>query len=104
MAKLTWRVGAAPTGLYKSFHSRVWPHAYTKRANLAAFLEAENSYHPQLAETTIMRIKVADWSSGRRVWRLLTARPVGVKAAKALLAQFLDARPEWALEPPTENN
>jgi hypothetical protein len=95
-AKLKWRVGEKPTGLYRSFAERAWPSAELPNGHIAAILEASEAYALRVAETTELRVRVADRSAGSTfVWRTLKARPVGVKAAKALVARFFEAHSEF---------
>jgi hypothetical protein len=94
--RLKWRIGETPTGRYRSFESRAWPHAEGAAGAWYARIEADAAYEPRVAETTELRVYVADRSTGGPFkWRRLKARPVGVKAAKELVAKFFALHPEW---------
>lgn len=90
--KLKWRLGEKPTGRFKSFHKRGWPSAeYADGSPAASIAPEDNSgYWPNLAETTVLITRVADRAGHTFVWRRLTARPVGVKAAKLVAQEFID--------------
>ena len=95
--KLKWTVGEKPTGPYKSFANRSWPTAEYPDGDFAGSIAAVNgeSYSPRIAETTELEVRVAlretdrGWNAGR-----LKKRVVGVKAAKALLQDFIDRNVE----------
>ncbi len=92
--KLKWRVDQPPTGRYRTFMKRGWPEAEAN-GRPVAWLDAERSYEPRHAEDTELTVRVRNWSDPLAPMKTLKARPVGVKAAKALVARFFEAHPEW---------
>ena len=98
-ARIVWRVGEKPTGPYRSFHYRSWPSASypDKDGRLVAYLHAGHrvSYHPSEAETTILTVRVMNYKDEKPEWRQLKIKPVGVTAAKELVAEFFKQHPDW---------
>lgn len=94
--RLKWFTQPAPTGLYRSFQTRGWPEA-RYGDSVVAYARSEAPYHVSASESTALEVMVADRSAGVGPfkWRKLKARPVGVAAAKALVAKFFAAHPEW---------
>ena len=98
--KLKWRVGEKPTGPYRSFHQRSWPTAwYGPDDQLVAALDCEDGrgYWPNEAETAVLIVRVFDYRDGAvgRKSAQLKGRPVGVKAAKALVQRFFEINSDW---------
>lgn len=48
--KLKWRVSPEPTGRYRSFDTRSWPHADYPNGDTAAMLTCSESYTADLAK------------------------------------------------------
>lgn len=98
--KIVWKVGDEPTGRYRSFQHRSWPVAtFGRDGPMAAMLVPVEpmSYSPHIAETTELRIKVADYSMKDEsfTWRRLKATVIGVTAAKELYLRFLASNPTF---------
>lgn len=91
-SKLKWRVGEKPTGRYKSFQKRSWPSAEYPDGKMAVMLYAANGegYWPNLAETSTIEIRVADYQGNGFCWMILKRQVVGVKQAKLVAQEFVD--------------
>lgn len=98
--KLKWRVGEKATGRYRSFHKRSWPTAEYANSRMAARIGQVdgNGYEPRLAEQLTLMVYVADYVDTTFHWRRLIARPVGVRAAKAVAQEFIDNNFERLLD------
>lgn len=98
--KLTWRVGVAPTGQYRSFERRAWPSADYKNGKAAAFMSHADSYEPSLhkdAEGLGIKLHVAVWvlqDDGHWVfkWRVLNKRATSIKEGKEIMEEFLNGQ------------
>lgn len=96
--KLKWRVGEKPTGRYRSFHKRYWPQAWYGDHLVAALDEVDgDSYDYVISEDATLMVYVFDYRDGAvgRKMHRLKARPVGVKAAKALVQRFFEINSDW---------
>lgn len=98
--KLTWRVGAAPVGQYRSFERRAWPSASYKNGTCAAFLSHEESYEPSLHKDAVdlnIKLHIAQWiqkedGSWAFKWRVMSKRASTIKEAKQIAEDFLNGQ------------
>lgn len=97
MDKITWKVASAPTGRYRSFEHRGWPHAYWSDGLTCAFISCEDSYTPARARgeqthaelvvwVAIVREDKAQWQNCR-----LKQRCTSLAQAKELVQKFWEA-------------
>lgn len=99
--KIIWRVGDSPTGMYRSFSQRTWPSAADENGNAIAAMYHGESYTAQLAADAgenRIQVAIADWSDkkhGAFTWKTLKQRFSDVKSAKAAVANFWEAHPEY---------
>lgn len=104
--KLKWKVGAAPTGRYRSFETRSWPSAKHDDGRPAAYLDCDLPY--KKSATTMdgveITVRVADWSAPSNTmtgegftWRKLKRHAVSLAEAKLLAARFLERHPEFTI-------
>lgn len=103
---IIWRVQSAPTGKYRSFERRGWPHAYYEDGAPAAMITCDrDEYVPSRVKTgehAPLRVHIADHSVRRGkspeeaakypgfIWRRLTGQCKTLDEAKALAEQALD--------------
>jgi hypothetical protein len=89
MIKLQWQVAEAPTGRYRSFQKRGWPHAvYKGTDNWAVAIYCDDSYvpaHARSGQHQELTVRVADYSAnnGSFEWRTLKTRFKTLDEAKA---------------------
>jgi hypothetical protein len=57
--------------------------------------ESGEGYRPNIAETEVLIVRVAQPKGHTFEWRRLKARPQGVGAAKILVDNFFRANPSW---------
>jgi hypothetical protein len=102
--KIRWRVSPAPTGRFKSFQPRGWPHAEYPCGKAAGFIAVQggmlsDSYNGVNAKRTdlSLQVYVAEWSNSGNpddaAWnnRRLKARFKTLQEAKEALSRFLEA-------------
>lgn len=103
--KLKWKVGAAPTGRFRSFDSRAWPSAYYDKTDRAAcMITCTESYTPALGRDPAPKkfgggpleliVRIADYTpiegGSSWKWRSLTRRFDNLDAAKEAAEKFLN--------------
>lgn len=94
--KLKWKVGDKPTGRYRSFQKRSWPTAtFGTEGEMAAMIQADESYSAKIAESTEVRLYVADHREKPWRWRKFKNSFPGVTKAKSVAEDFFRQRPEW---------
>jgi hypothetical protein len=102
--KLKWKVGAAPTGPYKSFYKREWPEAMYEDGSAAALITCDDDYRPARVKTgehAVLAVSIASYPLVRDpkeagfVWRKLTARFETLDLAKAAAQHFIDTHPDF---------
>lgn len=99
--KLVWRVAPKATGRYRSFEKRQWPTAYydsTEGPWAGQIMPVDDNdwYHPGIAETARLQVRFRSYTNGiphSKDFRL-KKEVVGVKAAKALLEEYLSKNPQ----------
>lgn len=90
--KIKWIVSPKPTGMYRSFQKRAWPHADYLDGTFCASLLCETPYsaravkigdHPEII------VRIADHS--RKPWqaRILKAKAKTLAEAKAMVKEHL---------------
>ena len=102
-SKIKWKVAEAPTGRYRSFFSRDWPHAYYENGDSCAFIKCDDSYRPADAKSgnhSELKLYIADWSISTKEhktfkWKVAVRRPATVAEAKVLLNELLEKFPSF---------
>lgn len=98
---IRWKVGEAPTGMYRSFHGRAWPMAHWKneRQVVCASIECESNYSAAaVREGTHAELAVRIADHGAKPvweWKRLKARFKTLDEAKAGLEEFLLKNPSF---------
>lgn len=108
---LIWRVDSPPTGRYRSFSRRGWPHAYHPEDNSpAAMIQCEDEYVPsrvKIGQHAELVVSIADHSIRRGktpeqarelagfIWRRLKQRCKTLDEAKALAEAATLAHPTF---------
>ena len=95
---LHWQAGAVPTGRYRSFDKRLWPHAhYGKDGPLAAMITCDDAYTPTRGRGVVahapLRVVLHNYSDNTRP--ALKARFATLQEAKDATFKFLTAHPEY---------
>lgn len=114
--KLFWKVDSPPTGAYRSFQTRAWPHAYYgKDGKVAAYISCADEYRPSDVKAgthKTLKVFVADHSIRRGLppekaaelpgftWRKLSHEYTTLAEAKEAAARCLDYHNEFQ---PTES-
>src|SRR4030066_2428038 len=96
--KIKWKVGDAPTGPYRSFQKRGWPHAYYETGEMIAAIYCDDDYYPRNVKTgnhKELTLRIADHSQTPWKWRTAKHRPVTLKEAKELLITILKNNPQF---------
>lgn len=93
MDKITWKVAAEPTGRYRSFEKRGWPHAYWPDDVPCAFIQCNDNYTGPRARGEQPHAELVIWVSlsfedGSFVNRRLKARAATLAEAKELVQKF----------------
>ena len=105
--KLKWKVEAAPTGKYRSFSTRGWPHANypgdrghlagtiinTENQNYSAYMVKNNTHAP-------LKVVVYDYSLGVQQRKYVTSKATfaTVDEAKAALLRIIEQNPHFVPE------
>ena len=102
---IRWKVAPVPTGRYRSFDRRAWPHAETRAGQYLGDITCDDEYRPARARGeqphAELRVYVCDYREAnagqRNGWekRLLKKRCASLDEAKATLASFFAANPDW---------
>lgn len=102
-SKIKWRVSPAPTGPFRSFHSRAWPYAEYSNGDSCAHIRCDESYRPADAKSgkhDELTLYIADWSVSTKEhktfkWKRAVRKPATVDEAKLLLKELLDKYPHF---------
>lgn len=110
---LKWKVDSAPSGPYRSFQTRSWPHAaYAKSGQVAARLECKDENgvtveyrpanvregkHPEITVFIAQHFHTAEERAvkGGFTYRRLKGRPKTLGEAKALAESACAAHPDF---------
>lgn len=99
--KIKWRSQPAPTGRYRSFEKRGWPHAEYENGKIAASIECEDEYIASNVKTGshgLLTVRVADYSVTPWQWRKVKVKFETVEQAKAAVSsclhQFSEFKPK----------
>ncbi len=99
MTKIVWRVDPKPTGRYRSFQKRSWPHARwgTSEGPSLSYLYPDPwvDYWSRITETVILKVRVADHREKSFIWRTLKKRATGLAEAKEIVRKFYEEHPDW---------
>jgi hypothetical protein len=101
--KIKWKVSDIPTGRYRSFEKRAWPHAYynDKNESPMAMILCEDAYIPSEIKEgnhALLDLYVADHSIKPWKWRKTVRQFKTLKEAKAGLLRILKSNPELVPE------
>jgi hypothetical protein len=106
--KIKWKVGAVPTGRYRSFQNRSWPDAnYVGEGEISALnITCEEPYVPWKVRENKhppLRVHIADYSNsspeeGAFKWRRLKQSFTSLSEAKEAGLTFLKVHPEFRPE------
>ena len=97
MIKLKWIVAPAPTGRYRYFERRSWPHAEYADGSIAGSIYCADDYRPANVKTgnhSELTVRVADYSVTPWKWREVQKTYATLAEAKAALVRVLDKHPE----------
>lgn len=91
-----WKVSEPPTGRYRSFERREWPHAKYETGQPAAMLYSEDEYNPSDAATgnhNPLTLRVADYSQTPFKWRKAKGQFSTLQQAKDAFDSIVKANP-----------
>ena len=98
---LKWQTQPAPTGRYKAFDKRGWPHAdFNGTEFTAAAIYCDDDYRPsnaKLGHHAPLTVRVADYRADGKSWewRTMKNRPATLDEAKKQAAQFFEKNTHW---------
>jgi hypothetical protein len=100
--KAKWRVADAPTGRFRSFYDRAWPHLLADNGDgqLVAAIQCDDAYIPTNAKTgnhSELSVLVYNYQDGtqKRTCHRLKARFTRLEEAKAAAEAFFEKYPGW---------
>ena len=101
--KYKWKVDPNPTGRYRSFERRGFPHAYynDEHESPAAFIGSDEDWEYVPKQTTYksLILRVADHSQTPWKWRKIVKRYTTIQDAKDGFERILKQHPELAPKP-----
>lgn len=99
--KLTWRVIPEPTGRYRSFARRGWPHAEYTNGRRAAYISSDTAYRGSLRGADVQDLSLTIHVAKHRHdcagfdWYTLKVQSPNLPHAKERVQHFIDANPDW---------
>ena len=98
--KYTWKVQPAPTGKYRSFSLRGWPHAQTEDEHNIASIECADDYVPSQVkkgnhQLLTMRIRTRSTANPETfVWLKFNRQFATLQEAKDAFEKYVTENPE----------
>jgi hypothetical protein len=95
--KYKWKISTAPTGRYRSFEKRSWPHAVYDNGDIAGFISCQDDYSLSAVKSgkhDELTLYISDHSSGKLINKKLMRKFKTLDEAKKAFDIVLENHPE----------